>query len=85
MDGTHDIYISYNYSIFFIVLNIFVSFLSVLVQGGKLLDGIFKGGTINTPSMICVEDYLDALNWVDKIGGNYASDTVPVPVVLFCV
>ncbi|MBU2869833.1 phosphoserine transaminase [Colwellia sp. E2M01] len=40
-----------------------------LTKGGKLIDGIFKGATINTPSMLCVEDYLDALNWVDEIGG----------------
>ena len=31
----------------------------------KLIKGIFEGGTINTPSMICVEDVLDALNWVE--------------------
>ena len=40
-----------------------------LTQKGKLIDGIFKGATINTPSMLCVEDYLDALNWVEEIGG----------------
>ena len=36
----------------------------------KLIKGIFEGGTINTPSMICVEDVLDTLNWVESIGGT---------------
>ncbi len=40
-----------------------------LTKGGKLIDGIFKGETINTPSMLCVEDVLDALNWAKEIGG----------------
>jgi phosphoserine aminotransferase len=40
-----------------------------LTKGGKLIDGIFKGETINTPSMLCVEDYIDALEWVQSIGG----------------
>jgi len=44
-----------------------------LTNKGKLIDGIFKGATINTPSMLCVEDYLDALNWIDEIGGLPAS------------
>jgi phosphoserine aminotransferase len=38
-------------------------------KGGKLIDGIFKGETINTPSMLCVEDALDGLEWSAKLGG----------------
>jgi phosphoserine aminotransferase len=38
-------------------------------KGGKLIDGIFKGDTINTPSMLCVEDALDGLRWAETIGG----------------
>jgi phosphoserine aminotransferase len=40
-----------------------------LTSGGKLIKGIFEGETINTPSMLCVEDYIDALNWAKKVGG----------------
>ncbi|WP_375551099.1 phosphoserine transaminase [Rhodophyticola porphyridii] len=40
-----------------------------LTKGGKLIDGIFSGATINTPSMLAVEDYLFALNWAREIGG----------------
>jgi phosphoserine aminotransferase len=40
-----------------------------LTKGGKINEGIFEGETINTPSMLCVEDYLDALNWGKSIGG----------------
>jgi phosphoserine aminotransferase len=40
-----------------------------LTQGGKLNEGIFKGETINTPSMLCVEDALDGLKWAEQVGG----------------
>jgi phosphoserine aminotransferase len=40
-----------------------------LTSNGKLIEGIFKGETINTPSMLCVEDYIDALSWAQSIGG----------------
>jgi phosphoserine aminotransferase len=41
-----------------------------MAKDGKLIDGIFKGDTINTPSLLCVEDQLDALNWSQKVGGH---------------
>ena len=40
-----------------------------LTKNGKLIDGVFRGETLNTPSMLCVEDYIKALEWAQDIGG----------------
>ena len=40
-----------------------------LVSGGKLIEGVFKGETINTPSLLCVEDAVDGLRWAESVGG----------------
>ncbi|MBR0681398.1 phosphoserine transaminase [Roseomonas eburnea] len=40
-----------------------------MTKGGKLIEGIFKGETINTPSMLCVEDAIDGLKWAESVGG----------------
>ena len=43
-----------------------------MTKGGKLVEGIFEGETINTPSLLCVEDYIDALLWSKQLGGAKA-------------
>ena len=40
-----------------------------LTKGGKINEGVFAGETLNTPSMLCVEDYLDTLQWAKSVGG----------------
>ena len=44
-----------------------------MTKGGKLIEGMFRGETLNTPSMLCVEDALDALTWMEEIGGREAT------------
>lgn len=44
-----------------------------MTKGGKLIEGLFRGETLNTPSMLCVEDALDALTWMEEIGGSEAT------------
>jgi len=43
-----------------------------MTKGGKLIEGIFQGETINTPSLLCVEDAIDALRWAESVGGQPA-------------
>src|SRR4051812_17363205 len=40
-----------------------------ITKGGKIIDGLFAGETLNTPSMLCVEDYVDTLQWAKSVGG----------------
>lgn len=44
-----------------------------MTKNGKLIEGLFRGETLNTPSMLCVEDALDALKWIEEIGGRQAT------------
>ena len=43
-----------------------------MTKGGKLIEGLFAGETLNTPSMLCVEDYIDTLQWAKAAGGARA-------------
>lgn len=47
-----------------------------LVKNGKLIDGIFSGATINTPSLLCVEDAIDSMQWIQSIGGQQAAQSI---------
>lgn len=48
----------------------------IMAKNGKLIDGIFSGATINTPSMLCVEDAIDSMKWIQSIGGQSASQAI---------
>lgn len=48
----------------------------IMAKNGKLIDGIFQGSTINTPSMLCAEDAIDSMKWIQSIGGQTASQAV---------
>ena len=48
----------------------------IMAKNGKLIDGIFQGSTINTPSMLCVEDAIDSMKWIQSIGGQKASQAI---------
>ena len=50
-----------------------------LTKGGKLIEGVFRGDTINTPSMVCVEDALDGLAWGETLGGGSARARPEIP------
>ncbi len=48
----------------------------IMAKNGKLLEGIFQGSTINTPSLLCVEDAIDSMKWIQSIGGQSASQAI---------